>query len=255
MLTWDEWRPIYERIAEELGLDPRRDHEAAETLNELIMDKPSGMDGAERKIRGGTVAIFGAGLSLRRDVEEFLDSGINACVVAADGASKAFLEHGVIPDIVVTDLDGGDEALVRCSREGSIMVVHGHGDNLDALRRVVPRLEGPVIGTTQVKPFGRLHNFGGFTDGDRAAYFSGGLGARMIVLGGMGLEERVGEYSKRIEDEVRLERKLRKLEIAWRLLSLFADRFKGQLYNASGSGREIPGFRRASFRELAKTLR
>jgi hypothetical protein len=39
------------------------------------------------------------------------------------------------------------------------------------------------MGTTQSRPFGRLHNFGGFTDGDRAVLMARHLGAPTRLLG------------------------------------------------------------------------
>jgi len=48
--------------------------------------------------------------------------------VAADGASAALLNSGLIPHIVVTDLDGGDETLLKASRLNAVMAVHAHGD-------------------------------------------------------------------------------------------------------------------------------
>ena len=66
--------------------------------------------------------------------------------MAADGATAILLRRGIVPDIIVTDLDGSFPDILKANREGSIAVVHAHGDNLDALDRYVPQL-GSVIGT------------------------------------------------------------------------------------------------------------
>ena len=61
------------------------------------------------------------------------------------------------------------------------MVVHAHGDNMEALGKEVPRLKR-VIGTTQSKPLKNVYNFGGFTDGDRGVFLAKEMGARSITL-------------------------------------------------------------------------
>ena len=89
-----------------------------------------------------------------------------------------------MPHIIVTDLDGGIEDQIHCLSRGTIMLVHGHGDNMKTISNIGPRLFGSVLGTTQVDPTegGGLDNFGGFTDGDRAAFTAQHFGARSIIL-------------------------------------------------------------------------
>jgi hypothetical protein len=45
------------------------------------------------------------------------------------------------------------------------------------------------VGTTQSVPFDRIYNFGGFTDGDRAALIAKKFGARKIRLYGFNFEK------------------------------------------------------------------
>ena len=68
-------------------------------------------------------------------------------------------------------------------------MIHAHGDNIEALKRYVPLFSGKVMGTTQVRPFGLLHNFGGFTDGDRAVLMARHFSATDIRLIGFNFEE------------------------------------------------------------------
>jgi uncharacterized Rossmann fold enzyme len=89
----------------------------------------------------------------------------------------------------VTDLDGATEAFVEMNRAGTVIVVHAHGDNMALLRRWVPRFPGPLVGTTQARPFGRIHNFGGFSDGDRAVFLAHALGAGEVLLAGFDLDD------------------------------------------------------------------
>ncbi len=125
----------------------------------------------------------GAGPSLEKALKEFDFS--DGTLIAADGATSALLENDLVPDIIVTDLDGRIPDLrIANDRGGSFMVVHAHGDNVDKMTSYVP-LFSRVLGTTQTEPLDIVYNFGGFTDGgDRAAFLAeelGGLG-RLCLL-------------------------------------------------------------------------
>jgi len=80
-----------------------------------------------------------------------------------------------------------DEA--RANDLGAIMVVHAHGDNIDALGEELPRLKR-VIGTTQSKPLPNVHNFGGFSDGDRSVFLANEMGAKTITLIGFDFKDK-----------------------------------------------------------------
>jgi len=73
--------------------------------------------------------------------------------------------------------------------EGTVIVVHAHGDNVPLLCHWVPQFRGPVVGTTQGRPLPHVHNFGGFTDGDRAVFAAQSLGAASIALLGFDLDD------------------------------------------------------------------
>ena len=94
----------------------------------------------------------------------------------ADGATKAIIENGLKPDIVVTDLDGDIISLKKTGRTNTIMVVHAHGDNSEKIHFV--KNFKNCIGTTQTKPMGRVRNFGGFTDGDRCVFLASSFKAK-----------------------------------------------------------------------------
>ena len=90
----------------------------------------------------------------------------------------------------MTDLDSSPEMLdaqLELNAKGALMVIHAHGDNNPALRKYLPHIKGRVMGTTQTEPEGRLHNFGGFTDGDRAVTMASHFGAAEIALLGFNL--------------------------------------------------------------------
>lgn len=138
-------------------------------------------------IQNRKVAVVGAGPSLE-NVKE-IDADV---IISADGATNYLNEIGIIPDIIVTDLDG-----LTVFPASPIYIVLAHGDNIDKLYKV--NYMKKVIGTCQVFPFGKLHIFGGFTDGDRGVVLAKLFGAKKIVLFGMDFDsDYVGKYSKPI---------------------------------------------------------
>ncbi len=147
-------------------------------------------------------------------------------VVSVDGATSYLLEQGVIPEVVVTDLDGGFEPLRRANEMGSVLVVHAHGDNIPLVEGYVSCFSGALIGSTQVEPRPRVHNFGGFTDGDRALFLLWSLGIREALLVGADFRGEIGGYSTRFKevDEEYLEAKRGKMEVAKWLISWLVDR-------------------------------
>jgi len=95
---------------------------------------------------------------------------------------------------------------------GTLAVVHGHGDNLDAVSTWAPRFRGRTVATTQSRPVGRLENFGGFTDGDRAVFLADHFGAARIHLVGF-------DFERPNPKDADATRKRRKLDWAYILLS------------------------------------
>jgi uncharacterized Rossmann fold enzyme len=141
---------------------------------------------AERRVRGRDAVIYGNAPSLDLELDVLPEK--DAARIAADGAAEVLLRRGIVPDILVSDLDGPFLAIQEACQKGAIIVVHAHGDNLDALCRYVPQLEN-VIGTCQCRPPEGLYNFGGFTDGDRSVFLASELGALSIELVGFDFED------------------------------------------------------------------
>ncbi|MCK9440809.1 MAG: DUF115 domain-containing protein [Methanothrix sp.] len=200
------WEPLYQSILKDFGFSPGRDVEAANLLAELLRDREPLLRTAEAIVAGHRAVVCGNAPSLEAELGELQER--DAVFLAADGATSVLLRHGIVPAIVVTDLDGPFPAVLKANQEGSIVVVHAHGDNLDALNRYVPLLVR-IIGTVQCRPMPGLYNFGGFTDGDRCVFLAKELGAASITLVGFDFE-----------DESVTPRKKRKLEWAKRLIDL-----------------------------------
>jgi hypothetical protein len=205
VMDFKDWEPLYEEILEDFGFSREADEGAARLLeNLLIMQSLESPATLENLILGKAVLVCGNAPSLGKELDE-LDVA-DYIVIAADGATAVLLGRGIVPAVIVTDLDGDVEREIEANMQGSVAVIHAHGDNTDKLLRYVPRFS-KVIGTTQAAPFGNIRNFGGFTDGDRAVYLARHFNASGITLAGFDFDDdAVGEM------------KQKKLRWAYRLL-------------------------------------
>jgi uncharacterized Rossmann fold enzyme len=200
------WEPIYQAILQDFGFSRDRDEESAQLLARILREQWPMLPAAKAIVAGQRVVVCGNAPNLDKELCEIREK--NAVIMAADGATAILLEHNIVPDIVVTDLDGPFPAILKANRMGSIVVVHAHGDNQDALIKFAPMLER-IIGTVQCRPPSGLHNFGGFTDGDRCVFLAKELCAASIELVGFDFE-----------DVSVTPRKKRKLEWAQKLIEI-----------------------------------
>ncbi len=191
--NWDKW---YTKICNDFGFKECDDIKSAKRLNDLI-SKTSKFNIQDVDIKDKTI-IFGAGPSLKLHID-YIKNSLNLdeyTLITADGATTALLEEDIVPDIIVTDLDGKISDIIKANNDKSILYVHAHGDNQDKIDEYVPVLKN-VIPTCQCEKFGLLENYGGFTDGDRAvhiAYY--GLGINDITLAGMDYGSVITRYSR-----------------------------------------------------------
>jgi len=236
----EKWLPYYDAIVADLSIDRERDELSGRMLSEMISSSGSmeprarTLQEVQDMISGRPVYVFGAGPDLEDELgrllsetgDEWVAGTRDEVLIAADGATSTLLSLGLRPDVIVTDLDGSPEDQARCLRDGSIMFVHAHGDNMEVLSSIVPGLSGKVIGTTQADPArsGYLDNFGGLTDGDRAAFIAQHFGAGQIVLFGFDFNEvgeKIGEGGdRRVLSEEEEKWKFKKLTWAFALLGL-----------------------------------
>jgi len=181
-MDFEEWEPWYCEILDYFGFSRAQDEEAARLLASLLSrdDLPSLI----ALTRGKEVTVCGNAPCLKRELTR-----VRGVVFAADAAAEVLDAHGIRPDAVFTDLDGATDRFLDLNESGTIVVIHAHGDNMPLLRYWVPRFRGPVVATTQGPPLPHVHNFGGFSDGDRAVFAADELGAVHITLIGFDLDD------------------------------------------------------------------
>ena len=193
-MDFKHWEPIYEEILRDFGWRRERDEEAARLLSKLLSGRSNELNLVKKTIKGKDVLVCGNASTLSSDLDKFhMDEYV---IIAADGATSTLLGKGIIPDIIVTDLDGNIPDEIEANKRGAIMVIHAHGDNMDKLS-VVDRVKD-VIGTTQAGPLENIYDFGGFSDGDRCVFLAHSLGAKSITLASFDLEDKnVTEIKKK----------------------------------------------------------
>ena len=235
------WKKKYSDILKEFKYSEKKDNESAVILN-LILKKSNVNEKIVNLVKGKTVFVIGSGPSLSTAIPK-LKNLKKSIKIAADSSVKILLENNIIPDIVITDLDGDEMALKKIAKTKSIFVVHAHGDNSEKMELV--KYFKNCIGTTQSKPFSKIQNFGGFTDGDRGVFLANHFEAKRIILFGMDFGNRIGKYSntKKTEREI----KLMKLNKGKLLLEWLSTNTKSELFTTS---KPIKGFKKISYKEL-----
>lgn len=248
----------YVAICKEFSYDPLKDYKSALLLDNLIRKKFLRIEVLVKKFSNYRCAvIFGAGPSLKQDLNSFLKTCLPSRVltISADIATSELISNGLLPHIIVTDLDGNNYDIVYASKKGSIPVVHAHGDNMEKIKKWVPRIKTGILGTTQSYPTARTYNFGGFTDGDRCVFIAERiLRNKTIVLAGMDFGGHVGLHSTEKQEPMRIKVKIKKFKIAKQLLEKFAKETNSYLYNVTAKGEEIGGFIRTNFNRIESIL-
>ena len=181
--VWDEY---YVKILDCFGFSREDDEEAARLLSSILPRNDISL--LTDTISGSDVIVAGNAPSLLDDIRDTDFDG--KVVIAADAAARVMKKGGVIPDIVFTDLDGLDDDVLEMNEAGTILAVHAHGDNMPLVKSWVPKMKGPVVGTTQSTPLENVYNFGGFSDGDRGVFAAYELGANSVSLIGFDLDDK-----------------------------------------------------------------
>ena len=235
------WEKRYFSILKELNYTEKKDKESAAILDS-ILKKTDTIEKIREIIQGKTVFVIGSGPSLSSAIPK-LKKLKKSIKIAADSSLKPLIDNGIIPDIIVTDLDGNEDTIKKISKTKSIFVIHAHGDNIEKLQ-MVKKMKN-CVGTTQTNPFNKIQNFGGFTDGDRGVFLASYFDAKKIILFGMDFGNQIGKFSntKKSDREI----KLKKLKIGKNLLIWLSTITKSELFTTS---KPIEGFKKITYKEL-----
>jgi uncharacterized Rossmann fold enzyme len=182
-MDFEAWKPFYVEILKDFGFSRTQDEAIARELDASLGGRRASDAELRDLIRGTEVTVAGNGPRLPEEVDE-----VRGLLITADEATSVLVGEGLMPAMIVTDLDGIIPDQVKANDAGAIAVVHGHGDNGPGVRKWAPLFAGRTVATTQARPSGGLRNFGGFTDGDRAVFLADHFGASQIHLVGFDFE-------------------------------------------------------------------
>ena len=235
------WIRRYNEILDEFKYDKKTDVQSAILLESMLNCKNQ-IKNLENLLKNQNVLVIGSGPSLAKAIP-MLKNFKKIVKIVADSAVKPLVENGIRPDIIVTDLDGDENVLKKIGRTNTIFVVHAHGDNMNKLG-LIKNFKN-CLGTTQAKPFGKLYNFGGFTDGDRAVFLASYFDAKKIILLGMDFGNKIGKFSNTKPEDEKI--KIKKLKKGKSLLEWLSLKTKSELFTTSDP---IKGFKKIPIKNL-----
>ncbi|MEM0139027.1 MAG: 6-hydroxymethylpterin diphosphokinase MptE-like protein [Ferroplasma sp.] len=209
-MNFDEWFPLYLQITDELRINRSMDYISSLKLSSYIKNDVNMLS----NFTGKRFFVVGNAPSMK----EYLPTISNGIVIVADSAIATYIAAIGYPDIIVSDLDGNIKSIKDAYGHGTITAIHAHGDNMDKIGKYAGYFTRGLA-TTQNIPFNHVYNFGGFSDGDRAAFLADYLNAQEIVLVGFDFNNvKKKEYYGMAD----IERKSLKLKWAKYLLEILA---------------------------------
>ena len=155
-------------------------------------------------LEGKDLVIIGAGITPLVDIPRNI-------LLAADGAVKACFERDVVPDLIITDMDGYMSDIKWAYDNGSKIIIHVHGDNMTRFAEYSTVINPVCVTSAYPSPFTSC--WGGFTDGDRAVMMALALNCNSVKLVGFDFDK-VGQYSGEYSSQ-----KLEKLKWARKIIN------------------------------------
>ena len=159
------------------------------------------------KLLKATAVVFVGAAVESQELEEMVGDGV--VFIAADGAVGALPTQADLA-CIVSDFDGTTH-LELAAKSGATIIAHAHGDNIEAWNECVETWSHfsnpPALVLSHQTPhyFEGMHNWGGFTDGDRALCMAHSLGVNFedVYLVGYTLS-RVGQWSGGTQESLKL---------------------------------------------------
>jgi len=216
-MNYSEWKPYYRRILSDFHLSESSDKKSAQMLSNIIENDFLRINDISKIFNGKEILIIG-------DSPYFSFNKVllgDRVLVTADDATRHVLKLGIVPDLVVTDLDAGEELLLNASSMGAIMCIHAHGDNMDKLK--LAEKFDIRFGTTQAEPLWNVYNFGGFTDGDRAVFLAQHFKAKKILIAGFNF------YDPNQTKGKDFQKKMKKLTYSKMLITLLKNNYNANI--------------------------
>ena len=248
-----EWIVIYRRIAYVMHYNMFADQVVPIVALIINLNRIIHPNYIRHIIRGKPVFVFGGGPTLKKNLSIFIEkvyryfrNGI--LIVCADSGIEVFKDYDIVPDIIISDLDGDIGSIVWATGRGSIIVLHGHGDNMREILRFSRYLKNVAV-STQVIPIYPIINYGGYTDGDRAAIISYEFGAKAIFLVGMDFHLAPDPYRKLKKSHPYI--KKIKLMLGEAILRYAGD--NSRYFLIDGQGSTLP-FKKVSWNDVMKIL-
>ncbi len=213
-----KWAKEYEKIKHDINISAHQDLKSTIIFSIMINRKYNKIH-FDNEIRDKIVYIIGTGATLENDIKS-LNKTDDIYIIAADGAIGALLRENIIPNLCISDLDSRENDLLIANELGIPILINSHGDNVDKIYRIFPKLTRITIATSQIEEIENVSLNFGFTDGDRAFYFAKAYKARNIKLLGMNFDNKISKFSKPMfkENKIASQRKMKKISIAKRLI-------------------------------------
>ena len=234
-MNFSTWEPIYKQIIADFSFSEIEDQQSACVLNSLLKNHQGYISFSDLKpiIYKKKVVVVGASSHVQDQIIIYKNLIDTSVCISADGATSALINHNLIPDIVVTDLDGTINDQLQANSKGSIIVIHAHGNNIETIQDVIPRITGKVTGTIQTNPslLPFVSNIGGFTDGDRGVFLATHFNAASIILIGFDFHGPIGLYSNPHNKDIKMKHK--KLIWAERLITLLNKNHQIEIVDSS----------------------
>ena len=207
----DWWWKFQHEINSQFNFSEAREEIAARLVSRLNYTKSS----LQTSFVNRDFILVGAGLTESEVLSE-------KNLIVADGALRGCLSRDIVPEWVISDLDGYIPDILWASKNGSKIIIHAHGDNLSQVSLYSNQINPECITTTYPSPYSSC--WGGFTDGDRSVMMCLSLGCKSVKLVGFNFKKVgkfTGEYSPR---------KLEKLQWAKKIIKECQQRSSSIIY-------------------------